>query len=203
MLDIFYRLLDIVIPPHSSVLQLRTETQETFVRFFSPRVVNNCFVLSEYKEPTIRLAINANKFHNDYHSAKLLASLFNKWLISLPDKPTILVPIPLSKEREKDRGYNQVARILDRLIVSENTKIKNILTRYINTSPQTQKDRKHRLAEMNNVFRYRPQNLKLNDYRIILVDDVITTGATISSAYKVLRKNLPSDTEILCLALAH
>jgi len=43
----------------------------------------------------------------------------------------------------------------------------------------------------------------LQSYRIVLVDDVITTGATMSSAHKILKENLPAGTEILCLALAH
>jgi competence protein ComFC len=81
--------------------------------------------------------------------------------------------------------------------------IKKLLIRKIDTIPQTKMDRDERLNNMTNVFAFIEPDIDLQSYRIVLVDDVITTGATISSAHKILKENLPSGTEILCLALAH
>ncbi len=203
MLDIFTKLIDCLLPPHSSVLKLRREKVENFNRLFRPQIYKDTLVLSDYSSELIKLAIKANKFHKDNHASKLLATLLNKWLGTLSKKPTILIPIPLSKQREKERGYNQVVRILQNLERRDNILILNLLRKIKDTTPQTKLNRQQRLHNMENVFVFDKPDTDLQSYRVILIDDVITTGTTISSAYKVLKGNLPEGTEILCLALAH
>ena len=203
MLDIFTKLLDHLLPPHPSILRLRKEKPEDFLHFFSPQKYGNCVYLSNYSNNLINLAIKANKFHNNHHASKLLSTLLNKWLKSLPKKPTILVPIPLTKKHERDRGYNQVLRILQNLETNEQNLILNLLSKTRDTVSQTKLNRQQRLNNQAGVFGFAKPDIDIKSYRVILVDDVVTTGATMSSAYKVLRKNLPKDTEILCLALAH
>ena len=203
MLDIFTRLLDYLLPPHPSVLRLRKEKPEDFLHFFSPQKYGNCVYLSDYSNNLINLAIKANKFHNNHHASKLLSTLLNKWLKSLPKKTTILVPIPLTKNHEHDRGYNQVLRILQNLDMNEQNLILNLLSKTKETVSQTKLDRQQRLHNLDDAFTFIKPNIDIKSYRIVLIDDVVTTGATMSSAYKVLQKNLPKDIEILCLALAH
>jgi len=203
MLDILRNFFDTLLPPHPTILSLRPETPEKFLRLYSTKTFQNCVTLSSYKQGIIKSAIKANKFHNNTHASKLLAKLLEKWLFSLPEKPTVFVSIPLSSIREKERGYNQVDRILTNLAKLDNCLIKKLLIRKIDTIPQTKMDRGERLNNMTNVFAFIEPDIDLQSYRIVLVDDVITTGATMSSAHKILKENLPAGTEILCLALAH
>ncbi len=203
MLDIFNKIFEILFPIHPSAQLLKSETPERFVRFFSPHVIANCFTLSSYNHPIIRSAINANKFHNNNHAGKLLAMLLQTWLNTLPNKPTIFVPIPLSSTRERERGYNQVTKVINLMTSDEKILIKNLLVRVKDTKPQTQLTREQRLINLVDVFEYKNTNLELSNYRIILIDDVITTGTTMYYAHNVLEQNLPNKCEIICAALSH
>lgn len=203
MLDILRKFFDALLPPHPTTLSLRLETPEKFSRLFSSGNFRNIISLSNYKNEVIKAAVKANKFHNDQHAATLLAALIEKWLKDNPAKLTVFVPIPLSRVREKNRGYNQVTRVLEKVSATENILVKNLLVRTKDTLPQTKMGRHERLNNMNGVFAFREPDIDLKDYRIILVDDVVTTGTTLSSAHQVLTENLSKDLEIRCLALAH
>lgn len=202
MLDIFLQICDLVAPPHESIALLRKENDNTFLRHFSPQKVAHTIVLSNYSSRAIKAAITANKFHNHEKASRLLASLLDHWLHTLPNRPTILVPIPLSKQRLRDRGYNQVARILENL-TNKNFETLSLLTRHKETAPQTSLAREERFKNMVDVFSINQHTKDLTGHRIIIVDDVTTTGATLHSALTVLRPNLPPECEVICLALAH
>jgi len=202
MLDIFTHIIDTILPPHPSILKLRGETHEKFVRFYSPRKFSNCTYLSSYNQKIIKAAITANKFHNHNKASLLLATLVTKWINAQADKTFIFVPIPLSKNHKQTRGYNQVTKILEN-IKSDKVTIQNLLIKTRETKPQTELDRALRLKNLEGVFSYKDTKMDLSEQHIILIDDVITTGATMKEAYKTLKPNLPKNSTITCLALAH
>lgn len=119
------------------------------------------------------------------------------WLLSqrikekIPDYRfnTILVPIPLFFKRERPRGFNQ-AELLAR-VVSENLNVplrNNLLERTKDTSPQAKtKSRRERFDNIKNSFKAIPSQ-DLENSRVILVDDIMTTGATLSEAARILKK---------------
>lgn len=202
MLDIFAHIYDIIFPPNESIKRLRNESRDNFVRHFSSHKFANCIALSDYTNPYIKAAITANKFHDSNKAATLLSALIEHWLRTLPDKPTIFVPIPLSSARLKQRGYNQVTRILESSTLT-NLKIKELLVRIKETKPQTTLKRAERIKNIKDAFQFREQQIDSSIKRIIIVDDVVTTGATILDARKTLSFHIPKDCEIICLALAH
>ena len=114
--------------------------------------------------------------------------LDNSFLVS---QKCTLVPIPLHKKRENWRGFNQAieigkftARHMDWVFVP------NLLTRYKNTKPQVGLKKAERKLNVKKVFCvnsefYNQVNKKLP---IVLFDDVLTTGATMKEAGKVLKK---------------
>lgn len=97
----------------------------------------------------------------------------------------VLAPIPLSPTRLRQRGYNQAELIAKQ--ISYHTKLPvldNALIRAIHTNPQTEMKTEEREQNVAGVFQARPS---VAGEKIILIDDVVTTGATLLSAARALR----------------
>jgi predicted amidophosphoribosyltransferase len=120
---------------------------------------------------------------------------------------TVLIPIPLSETRERERGFNQVTRVLEHASILPQHKLKkNWLERQIDTTRQTSLGRQARLKNMQGAFAVSPQLRQvewIDISRIIICDDVMTTGATLEAARTVLREAVPKHVTIICLAWAH
>lgn len=202
MLDIFQKISDLITPPHPTIKILRAEKPENFSRLFSPQRINGTIVLSDYTNPIIKAAITANKFHNYDKASLLLAKLLERWLETLPEKPTIFIPVPLSSKRLHERGYNQVAKVLTH-IKGENREVIQMLVRTKNTKPQTELTREKRFDNVKDAFSFINYPDVSSEARLVLVDDVVTTGATIYSAKETLQTNISPETEVITLALAH
>jgi ComF family protein len=119
--------------------------------------------------------------------SKLLLETFDKADFS---DATKIIPVPLSIERFNERTYNQAAILAN--ILSKNTGVESdeiSLVRLIHTAKYRRgMDRKARAMSVKNAFQVqRPKLIK--DQTILLVDDVFTTGATVSNCAKVLKKN--------------
>ncbi len=112
MLDIFQQLADSLFPPLEAVRLLRPVKKEEFARYYEPHTFQNFIALAEYHHPTIKAAITANKFHDYQKAAILLSVLIENYLNTNTQPNTVFVPIPLSSERARERGYNQVSRVL-------------------------------------------------------------------------------------------
>lgn len=93
----------------------------------------------------------------------------------------ILVPIPLSEERHYERGFNQ-ADLLARGIKKP---VEHLLNRKTHEEKQSKKTREERLSQKENPFEV-VDALKVKGQKVILVDDVYTTGSTLRYAAKVL-----------------
>ena len=99
-----------------------------------------------------------------------------------------LIPMPLHSSREKERGFNQSELLAEIISKTFNLPLeKNILIRAKNTRAQAElTDWEERQANLQNAFTVaNPENLKGKN--IILVDDVYTSGATMSAAAETLR----------------
>jgi ComF family protein len=114
-------------------------------------------------------------------------------------------PIPISKTRLKERGYNQtllLAKALVHLDNNQNFKLEeNILLKIKETLHQARlKNKKARLENLLGTFEV--INIeKIQNRNIILIDDVVTTGATLTEAKKVLRK--AGAKKIIAFSIAH
>lgn len=198
MLDILYNFLDTLFPRSVEQKLLAQETSENFVRHFSPERTIGAYTLTSYDNSVIKAAITANKFHDHEEAAKLLATLIDHWHSTLPTANTIYVPIPLSTKRERSRGYNQVARILSYSSVTTAP----LLNRNRDTKPQTLLKRTERFSNMHEAFAATIPK-KFPYTRVVIVDDVVTTGATMRAAREALEPHLPPDCKIICVAIAH
>ncbi len=207
MLYPFQNIIDFIFPPTDHEHLLRQVTPLRFINWYRPNKSHDITYLSLYQLPEVQAAIAACKFEHSYHAAKLLGALVHTHLATLPSKNTLLIPIPLSAKRQRKRLFNQVERVLTSMCASPYpTKITtSLLVRPVHTSPQTSLTRTERLANMNQAFAVNKKKLDcLEDIeRIIICDDVLTTGATLTAAKKVLAPYVPKNVEIICMAWAH
>jgi competence protein ComFC len=117
----------------------------------------------------------------------------------------LVVPVPLHSRRLRSRGYNQsellaYSLLKNPILAGINWKISNCLKRKIYTVPQVKLGRAERLVNLKGAFEC--ENFKIiNGKKIILIDDVCTTGATLSECKKVLIA--AGAAKVTALVLAH
>lgn len=98
-----------------------------------------------------------------------------------------LIPLPLHPKKLRQRGYNQAQLLCEGIQNIWNKPIiNNAVIRQYNTKTQTKKDRTHRWENMEGVFTIKNEQLLMNKH-ILLVDDVITTGASIEAFYQAVQ----------------
>ncbi len=149
--------------------------------------------------PTIQIAIH----HLKYKNFKMLAERIGIFMaerlsrLSLSMENTILIPVPLHKTRMRERGYNQSA-LLCRVIASQTgfTYNDQILKRIRYIQSQTKLNVSERLANVHGAFKVASPKEIVNKI-IILVDDVITTGATANECARELM-NADAEAVYLC-----
>lgn len=197
-----------ILPTPAAVRACRGVQASDMERYYLPRQLTtlSTVALADYREPAIRNAIIANKFHADRHAAQLLACLLSRWC---EDQPTsvVIIPIPLSARRLHKRGHNQVETVARCVRLSDTIgpQIRTALKRVRDTAPQTSLARGARAKNVTGAFAV--TSIDLADVppntTIVLLDDVITTGTTMAAARAALAPHLPPHVELTCIALAH
>ena len=166
--------------------------------------------LLAYKDPRASRLIWSIKYKKDLHSVAIGGYLLRQALGAAP-AGTILVSIPVSSRRRRERGYNQCELLLDevaRLDAMHGLVIeKGLLIRSQHRARQTLKGRADRLESAAGIFAVDPiaaerlTRERVPDAPIIIVDDVITTGSTMKAAVDALVA--AGFTNVRALSLAH
>jgi ComF family protein len=144
---------------------------------------------ADYRYPWDGL-LQAFKFHDALDLAPALAEAMHAaWLAHGAPRFDLLVPVPLSPARLRERGYNQaavLARALGRM--TQTPVIVDAVLRAIDTHAQAMLPRTERLAHLRGVFAIEPAaRQRLLGRRIAIVDDVMTTGATVYELARTLQ----------------
>lgn len=114
----------------------------------------------------------------------------------------VIIPVPMHKYKLLKRGYNQSALLAMKLTSKLQIKyLPQALIKSNNTIPQAELKKDDRIKNVKNSFKVNPKfKESLKGKNILLVDDVITTGATIDECCKTLRKSGPKKIFVLSLA---
>lgn len=199
MHKLFVNIFDMVFPPSEDALCVRKMHDDDITLLAHTMHINNVVILSEFKNPYVKALIHETKFHDNTHATHLLAHLCDIHFTSHADQYDIIIPIPLSPTRMRARGYNQVFEVLRHTQLADLVSTK-ILKRVRDTKPQTQLDKHERLQNIRGAFAVTRPDL-VRGKRILLVDDVHTTGATLEAAKAALLPHSPAS--VTCHAFAH
>jgi ComF family protein len=111
-----------------------------------------------------------------------------------------LVPVPLYPAKEREREFNQAERLASRLSAATKVPLnRRLLRRTAPTRTQTLLSREERLANVRHAFSMRCGD-RLDGERVILIDDVFTTGATTGACAKVLRAAGAGEVQVWTVA---
>ena len=156
------------------------------------------------KDSIIRNAVHAIKYSGRRDLARAFGTIFGKKLMQAEHFNSIdyIVPVPIHQKRLKKRGYNQSLEFAKG--ISKITSIKildDCLMKVKHVDTLTRKSRENRFQQVLNSFEvYNAQQLRGKS--ILMVDDVLTTGATIEAAYQKLIEFDPKEIYLgfICLA---
>ncbi|MEP7071073.1 MAG: ComF family protein [Verrucomicrobiota bacterium] len=98
-----------------------------------------------------------------------------------------LVPVPLHPARRRERGFNQAELLAGGLSHDARLPVRHALERIRYTTTQTALDRAERMENLRDAFRLRSA-VDVRNSRVLLVDDILTTGSTLSECARVLRR---------------
>jgi ComF family protein len=196
---------DFLFPPRADEALIRDISVDAFLQTFRPHAIPTkpeTVALFSFAEPVVRSAIHEAKYHESSHAFDLLSTALTEYLRDADDqlRNPILMPIPLGKERRKERGYNQAEEIALRASKELGVLVEtSLLMRMRETASQVSLPSEARRENMRGAFRVTRSISPAHTY--IVIDDVITTGATLQSAIDALTE--AGATHILPIALAH
>ncbi|MGJ5642707.1 ComF family protein [Formosa sp. S-31] len=143
-----------------------------------------------------------------YKNQEAIGTVLGDWLghdlkkIEAYNSIDMVIPVPLHKSKLKKRGYNQAADFGRRLAASLNAEyIDDVLIKITNTRSQVTKNRLSRWTSKDTVFSIKNEN-KINNKHILLVDDIITTGATLEACAQLLQSQPNVKISIAAMAIA-
>lgn len=168
------------------------------IRFYDKSIfqeipgVDDAFVLAHY-DGIIRRAIKEIKYRGTFGICQELGELIQK---NFRGKFAFdyLVPIPLAPKRLADRGFNQAEKLAKNLKLAP---VLNCLVRTRETKPQFDLKFKERKENVRNAF---AATCNCDTMNLCLVDDVATTGATISECAKALKQAGAAKVYTICVA---
>ncbi|WP_223577332.1 ComF family protein [Kangiella taiwanensis] len=163
-----------------------------------PPAFDKVIAATRYKFPVDK-ALSELKFNKQLHYARSLSHVLERRIrLSYEDTPLpqALVAIPLHPKRLSERGFNQSDIITRHLSNSLGIQLSNALTRVKDTPHQIGLSEKQRRKNLNNAFYLR----KSLPTHIALIDDVVTTGSTVSEAAKLCLNSGVKTVDVWCLA---
>ena len=205
----FEQLIDFLFPPRRDERIVRRAEACAVAALVSPMLVSvsgemQATALLPFRNPLVRALIHEAKYRGNERAFALLGGALREYLSEWTAEEGFgeicLIPIPLSEARKKERGYNQVEKVLRYAArdVSFSIDTKSLI-RLRDTASQTALSGSARRKNMSGAFGAAPGLNSSCTY--LLIDDVLTTGATMHAGASALAA--AGITRITLLALAH
>ena len=157
------------------------------------RAVRGIWCVARYGVPALREAIHTVK----YQSAHAMIQILARWMRRFSERwpflfaaPACFVPVPLHPTRERERGFNQAHVLAASWLAMTNAGTCGcwLLARPRATTSQVHLKREQRITNVVGAFTYVGPTHMIPSQRIVLVDDVSTTGATLEQCGRVLQE---------------
>ena len=185
---------------HCPFCQKHTQIGETCPDCRASANLDGLLVAGDYKHEVLKQAIRCFKYNYAVKLADDLGKFTEKFLTKIKQSgffilPSILIdqqngliaPVPLSKRRLRQRGFNQAELLAQKVADHLNFNLANLLEKKINNEPQAHLSGKDRYCNVKDIFTC-PEKNSAKDKKIILIDDVATTGSTLEEAARVLKQ---------------
>lgn len=143
-----------------------------------------------FRGPVRSLVIEL-KYHRGLHVLEDIEEIFRRSEHVLEAvRGGVLVPVPLHPRKARERGYNQAVLLAGCLARAAGgaTRVASLLVRKVDTRTQTAFDRRTRRENLKNAFALAPGASLTADEHYLLIDDVFTTGSTLNSCARTLRR---------------
>lgn len=218
MKEIREYLIDFLFPQSPSLVLVESLSPSALAEILPeamPLKERDAFALFDYKNPLVRMLIWELKYKGNEKVASKFASILidilkheiaERSLESIKWRNPLLIPMPMSKARRRDRGWNQT-EILAEELQKYNTEYffeyrTDILIKELHTESQarTHATKRERQSALHYSMKAR-DGVSLREKAIILIDDVTTSGATFTEAKRALALN--GAKHVLCVAIAH
>ena len=213
--EIFGAIVYFLFPPRCPVCreivderyQLCKTCAEKILRlnFYSepPAPIEKVLRVTRYREG-LQPLLHKLKFDNNLDVLpalkKILADVANREeMLKLLNGADFAVPVPLHTERLKERGFNQTEKIFEEFLEKKNIPLKKILIRRVATPKLYKFGRAERQKILSEVFAA-VEVVDLRGKKILIVDDIFTTGTTVSECAKVLKSLGAEKISVLALA---
>lgn len=142
-----------------------------------------------YKDDIIKM-IRGVKYHNQrelaYFQAKIMYEYWGK--LDVSKKDFVIIPVPISKKRQKERHYNHMSLIAKEFSKMTGYEIdESLIVRVKDTKPQYKLTRQQRAENLKGAFCALSENVKCKkDKNLLIFDDILTTGSTVAELTKIL-----------------
>lgn len=119
---------------------------------------------------------------------------------NLQNNYDIILPVPIHKKRKQMRGYNQSELIAKEIAKNMNMEYSNrVLIKMVNTVPQSSLNQTQRMSNVMGIYKVINSQI-IDQKRILLIDDIFTTGSTVNECAKILKQNGAKTIDVLTIA---
>ena len=150
------------------------------------------------KERLINYKFNERNY---IYKAFVKFMLKNKKICDFLKNYDIIIPVPIHTKRRMERGYNQSALIAKAISkkIPQIDYLEDVLIKKINNKPQSTKNKSERKNNVIGAY-YMKDKEKINNKKILLLDDIYTTGNTVNECCKILQSANPKCIDVITIA---
>lgn len=195
----FSSLLDCVVPPRNTDQLVRALSPDTLY----PLLLRDGVGLLPYQDERVRALVWELKYYANKRAAALAALVLHETLIAIASDELgtpLLIPVPMHKARKRERGHNQTEVLCEALLPHVGEFFAYEPKALVRSKHTTQQQGLEKHTRLKNVAGSMHADQRVQGRACVVVDDVVTTGATFAEATRALKA--AGARHVVCVALA-